>query len=465
MPNNNSTLVYLDCAYEPTTDSDLDYWRGYAGAFLALDRELTPDQIRQLLGGRRSPTVRTPGGRTVVNADFVLLCTKCTGMPAWFNGAEPYGRYLPAVVIVGNGVMALVNEPTTCPHCAYLRATELLAQGDGVNTDVHRPCVYYVGDNCRINERVEFDVEQENGRITFTTNTTKMDYTERGCANCGFPGHTRTACPRERHYAKVGVEIEGRFFNVDELISEVEDEGLDITHDGSIYHSTTLGCEPREIRTKPDLLAGCLRQVAKFYPDEADKSCGLHVHVSFNDTASVSTLTCPEFLTYFVDRWTLWGARMGLPLGSQFFKRLSGDNDFCLKNDPHELARPFSGDRYRQLNFTSWEKHNTVECRLLPMFREARLALSAITELITIYEDWLNGACDAYLPTAVAGDRVDDVEPTQWADAGVIDAELFEAKAEMTAGLEIAELPPVAEGHRRVVMTANQASALRILAA
>lgn len=456
--NGPSTFIYLDCLYEPACERVID-WAGHVGPYIVFNGRLNPSQIQRLLGGSRTPRTRNSRGQDVPNVDFTLHCTKCTGMPDWLTGVTPLGRYFPAVYIRGSNVVSLVNEPTECPHCAYLRATELLAQGTGVNADIHRPSVYFVGPVAAISE-VEFAIELDgDGHISLSSDTTKIDFTERGCANCGFPGHTRAACTNQRHYNKIGVEIEGRFFNIDELTEKVEEDGLDITGDGSIRYGANPECEPREIRTKPDLLAGCLRQVAKFYPDEADYSCGMHVHVSFLDTASVSTLTCTEFLAYFDARWRAWGAKMQLPPNCQFYQRLDNKNDYCNKNDAGDLERPFSGDRYRQLNFTSWERHNTVECRLLPMFREARLALSAITELISIYEDWLNGDCDAHLPQT---NLIGDVSPVTWADAKCVTADFESPSRSFASQIELAPLPPVPEGHHRIVLSAT---ARRILLA
>jgi hypothetical protein len=45
-----------------------------------------------------------------------------------------------------------------------------------------------------------------------------------------------------------------------------------------------------------------------------------------------------------------------------------------------------------QLNFSAWDEHQTVECRLLPMFYRQSLAVSAVQELVSIYEDFLANA-------------------------------------------------------------------------
>lgn len=46
-------------------------------------------------------------------------------------------------------------------------------------------------------------------------------------------------------------------------------------------------------------------------------------------------------------------------------------------------------NRYLQLNFLAYEAHGTVECRLLPLFQSARLAVSAMEHLLWIYESFL----------------------------------------------------------------------------
>jgi hypothetical protein len=251
----------------------------------------------------------------------------------------------------------------------------------------------------------------------------------------------------------VGVEIEGRFLNVDDLAEEVDNAGLTHCEDGSIHDSPDSDCSAMEIQTIPGSLVEQLRQLSRFYPDEADGSCGMHVHVSFNDPCCITQLSTPEFVEYFHRRWRAWGeSNKLLPFG-QFFSRLTGGNDYCIANTERDCENPFNTDRYRQLNFAAWREHKTLECRLLPMFRDAKLAYSALVELLSIYEDWLGRDC----PAIVSPHEIKMSDVGELAEAGPhfrkmeIDVDQYiVAPGISVAEIEIIDLPPVPPGMVRV---------------
>jgi hypothetical protein len=372
-------------------------------------------------------------------------------------GVSYFGTYTPAAYGRATGrCETLPGREYSCAHCAYLAAKELLVASGAPDTWV--PFIKCHGPGTDMEDRAYVSMPvSDDGMISFTTNTTKMVFAESGCRHCGCPGHTiRTCSTTRRAYDMVGIEIEGRFLACSQVMRDVEEYGARHTGDGSIRYGENPNCEPMEIQTKPGTLAEALRQLARWYPDESDTSCGMHVHVSFQDHADISLLTHPEFMKYFTARWEAWGARMGLSEHSNFFKRLRGDNDFCEPNSESDLRNPWRADRYRQLNFLAWDEHKTVECRLLPMFQNARYGLAAVTELLSIYEDWLGGeyvnatpAVEVPLPQAaweltptVLSMSVDfDYSAEQWVES---------------AALDIPELPPVAPDYTRVAITPRQ---------
>lgn len=381
-------------------------------------------------------------------------------------GLAYFGTYFPAVGVFctrGQTVdfSPLTYDPgngSTCAHCAYQNAISMLRDIPSPENIAIVPSVIFVGPQCNpaAPGRDWNSVFDEHGRICLMNpevTVSKLAFQAQGCGNCGFPGHTKATCTRTRFYSKVGVEIEGRFFDRSDVEDSVESNGLTYNHDSSISDRSTAGAEPLEIQTKAGTVVEQLRQLAQFYPDETDKTCGMHIHVSFLDNGSVSSICSPEFYAYFLARWRVWGETSGLAPQSEFFCRLNGENDFCEQNTESDFLNPYNADRYRQLNFKAWDEHKTVECRMLPMFKEARLAYSALVELVSIYEDWLGTVCPDTLHTTevVQNDPGSDEYTSH--DVGELEYATDEYSDAQEGAIVVIDLPPVTEGHRRICTT------------
>lgn len=276
------------------------------------------------------------------------------------------------------------------------------------------------------------------------------------CTNCGRLGHLARSCERPtRSYDRIGVEVEGFWKRTgwDEFRRKLRDSGLSSASDGSLVADDPeyLGYE---IRTTPGHLGEVITQVSEWYPQGTNNTAGMHVHVSFRDHLSVTALYSMEFFEFFRARWHAWGTQHAINEDSQFWVRLRGANNYCRLNTAEDLRddQIDDGDRYRQLNFTSWGTHKTVECRLLPMFRDLRLAISAVEELVAIYEDYLaqdrlGGDVTADVPVLVplTEHSVLEVHPERAAQAG-------------TALVSVPEphVPPRVPGHERYCGNAEQ---------
>lgn len=377
------------------------------------------------------------------------------------QGFSYYGKYYPAAYFArggGDSYSVASFEAFDCPHCAYLKAVEICAatvMPEGVTV---YPSVHQVSPACQppTPDSHWTTCIDENGMISVSSSTEKLEFSATGCGNCGFPGHRRDTCPRpDKAYDRVGVEIEGRFLNVADVSREVRNSGATCCGDGSIRYGYTQNCEPLEIQTKPGTVVEQLRQLARFYPDESDTSCGMHIHVSFTDPGSVTALCSPEFMEYFTNRWNAWGVAQGLSPNSEFFRRLQGENDFCMPNGDYDFEHPYATDRYRQLNFLAWNEHKTIECRLLPMFRSARLAYSALVELVSIYEDWLAGIGTIHTRSLTNGEysaALGQMTPVQ-SSAELDLSPYLGTPNHASVGFEVAELPPVPADCRRVCTT------------
>lgn len=314
-------------------------------------------------------------------------------------GVFYYGRYFAAYQ--DNHQVFLVPAQDTqlgfsCPHCAYeharafcdrfgnLAALIIATTPDmdggwrGITHDYHLPATHELTGEVLLNTQTN----------TFAKDGSSLSV-GKCCANCGRMNHNSRTCEYPtRAYDLVGIEIEGRWRNLNAARSTANNLDMSGYSDGSVNGSNT--AVAWEFQTVPGSCSKAISQLVELYPDETDYSAGMHVHVSFRNRTHFTALTTKEFFAYFRERWELWGRVNGLDSNSEFCKRLRGENSYCQVNT--ECANPFcqANSRYLQLNFTSFEEHSTVECRMLPMFQNAWVAVSAVSELVDIYETWLH---------------------------------------------------------------------------
>ena len=310
----------------------------------------------------------------------------------------------------------------------------------------------------------------------------------RTCSHCARLGHQASTCTnQESQIDKVGIEIEGYWFDLAAAKRKAQDViGRQGTSDGSLRSVSTCtgndtdlasdggsddeshaddceddecsGCVPTrrncdqgkrdckvcgarawEFQTAPGTLGEGLRQLTQMYPDVTSRSAALHVHLSFKQKDSLTLLASEDFFQYFRRKWKAWGERMNVREGSAFWERLEGQNQYCRQNTMTDWPTAQYGgsymyinrhnDRYRQLNFHAWDEHTTVEVRLLPMFQQAKLAVSAVEELIAMFDDYLNNV--------VVNKSVDTIEAPKH---GII-ASKIEGEIELPAWMTEAYAP------------------------
>lgn len=199
-----------------------------------------------------------------------------------------------------------------------------------------------------------------------------------------------------QHWLKMGVELEGGW-NKDYARLAQEVEGARGKTDSSVH-----GLEGHmgEITTRPNTnLESLLKDVRYLHPDHTNESAGLHIHASFTDL-HLTLLTSEDFYKYFRKRWEEWGeknqGRMSRKdrdaFWDRFHMRSNQAKRYCkdIFMPGKQLTDFNHDDRYTQLNFVSYKKFKTVECRLLPMFGDPDLTCDAITELGDIYSSFLH---------------------------------------------------------------------------
>lgn len=189
-----------------------------------------------------------------------------------------------------------------------------------------------------------------------------------------------------RYIALAGVELEGGWRKWPEVYD------IDIGDDGSIRDLRGEGVRAAEIRTTPLLPSQVLALVPKIYPDEVNSSCGLHLHMSFKKLVSYGALCEDGFWPYLQDRLSEWGTQANIQ-NQQFWQRLQGRNQYCSRPQVGDTRRIQTAcgdaDRYAPVNYC-WSEHKTVEVRVLPMFKEARVAVSALRQVLNATEAWIH---------------------------------------------------------------------------
>lgn len=408
----------------------------------------------------------------VVNTDPASAERRPSGVYAWNEtpppGWEWYGSYLPVVVSYDNTYR--VGPEFSNPYHAYMAAREWIAASPG--RDNFNAMVAFSGIR---NQRalaqllaICGETIDEPAELVGTTNQS-VDPIGTSCSKCGVPGHNRRTCSSFEDIDKVGIEIEGRWINIVTAKRKADDFGARYCSDGSVNRIS--GYSSLEFQTAPGTVAQALGQLVELYPDHTGPDCGMHVHVSFKCATYFTQLACKEFYEYFKQRWIKWGTDNRLHPQGEFFRRLNGGNNYCMPNQ--ESRAPYGEDRYTQLNFAAWHEHKTVECRLLPMFRSTRLAVSAVLELIKIYKDWLSKDFSLALPEenlsymAQEGMKLSLANEVDLAEFGISSGPIpvLTPGSHTQTLLNVQNIEPPAPGMRRIAASPTTAAFLRTLLA
>src|SRR5207249_3365765 len=125
------------------------------------------------------------------------------------------------------------------------------------------------------------------------------------------------------------------------------------------------------------------------YPSSVNDTCGLHVHMSFKSALTYQRLMTPQYPATILAYMAKWAAAEGFNDYHTIWARLAGKNEYCQHTfyaddqvtkadkdyDHHRV-----GNRYSVIVYP-WSRHQTVECRLLPMMKSCDQAVRAIKEI------------------------------------------------------------------------------------
>lgn len=128
------------------------------------------------------------------------------------------------------------------------------------------------------------------------------------------------------------------------------------------------------------------------YPDHVGISCGMHIHMSFEDNINAFAdlmENCKLYERYLLFVLYRWGNKNKVK-NKAFWNRVNGYNEYCTKKPiPNCILEYGPHVRYKIINFAAIKKHETIEIRVLPMFRSKLLAISAIQTILLLTNKFL----------------------------------------------------------------------------
>ncbi len=192
-----------------------------------------------------------------------------------------------------------------------------------------------------------------------------------------------------RYINKIGIELEG-FFNI-ERYNSLNYNGL-IKYDGSVVSNDLNSREfcAGEIASDPLTIEQVRGFIELYYPCIVNHTCGLHIHLSFNDNAYQTFIDkyCHDYIIENLKKYCfkkLKGNDLKL-----FAERVSSFNNYCRVNYIANSQLYGGGTRYTAINYSAYNKHKTIELRLLPMFEDKKTAYDIISYYLMLVERFLN---------------------------------------------------------------------------
>lgn len=189
--------------------------------------------------------------------------------------------------------------------------------------------------------------------------------------------------------ALVGVELEGGWTKLPEKVT--------LDSDGSVFDHGRLApagvqLAIGELPSRPMPPASLAPWMRKWHPTHVDHTCGLHLHMSFNDIRYYEALKIPEYTETLAHYLELWAKEQGLPKEHEIYQRLAGKNQYCIKEfwadeqirtDRKSYNRDRPGHRYTAVNYC-YGQHGTIEYRALPMFPDPEQSIRAVRHVLDI---------------------------------------------------------------------------------
>lgn len=200
--------------------------------------------------------------------------------------------------------------------------------------------------------------------------------------------------------AAVGVELEGGWKTLPAGNVRPIRDGSIVFRPGEhvkvmeLQHVGEIPLPPLTVEKLPDVLQ-------LYYPYYVNKTCGMHVHMSFRTPFSYQRLMVNQpysFPATIVEYIKRWAEREKLPNTHPIWERLEGKCEYCqhifhaeeqAKSSNKDFDHHRHGHRYTVIGYC-WGRYKTVECRLLPMMETKEQATRAVMEVVNITNAFLD---------------------------------------------------------------------------
>lgn len=195
--------------------------------------------------------------------------------------------------------------------------------------------------------------------------------------------------PKNR-VARIGVELEGAWKSLP--------PGTRLEPDGSVFKDpltetkkVPAGHQAGELPIGPIQPAALPKFMKKYYPHKTDKTCGMHVHMSFESVWHYALLMVPEYQDTIIEYLDRWARAEGFPSTHFIYERLAGKSVYCQKKfwadaqvqytkKDHDQHR--HGHRYTIIHYCG--RQMTVEVRVLPMMDTVEQAIRGVRQVVDI---------------------------------------------------------------------------------
>lgn len=194
--------------------------------------------------------------------------------------------------------------------------------------------------------------------------------------------------PKNR-VVRLGVELEGAW--------KILPDQTRLEPDGSVYKNPVTGQrnppaghQVGELPIGPIQPAAMPKFMRKYYPHKVDKTCGMHVHMSFESVYHYALLMVPEYQDTMTEYLRRWAKTEGFPEEHHIYDRLSGKSVFAQRKfwpdmqvtakKDHDQERP--GHRYTIVHYCG--RQMTIEVRVLPMMDTVDQAIRGVKEVYNI---------------------------------------------------------------------------------
>lgn len=157
--------------------------------------------------------------------------------------------------------------------------------------------------------------------------------------------------------------------------------------------------------------------VQDHYPPLVNLTCGLHVHMRFKDhDRTYDKIMRPGIEKHLVNDLVKWAQAMKVPLIHPLWHRLVGGSLHCRLGITSDIIRQQyynvekeGASRYYAVNFCK-ARHNTLEIRILPMFKDVNTALRAVNCVLGSVDKFVQWALTQPLPSIETMITLDDME-------------------------------------------------------